>query len=137
VLLSLTAAGPVVLLLLAIGWAVVRSAPSSKISPDVYARVKEGMRREEVQAALVLPPGDYRDGAHKPGGRSYTEWWEEAGGEEFGARETAGRLRWEGNRYSIEVGFDETGVVTWKELWRHVPPTPHGALEELLAWLDW
>jgi hypothetical protein len=74
------------------------------------------------QAALGLPAGDYRDDAHKPGGRSHTEWSEQAGEAEFGSGETAGRLAWEGNEYSIVVGFDQAGVVRWKNLWKHIPP---------------
>ena len=91
------------------------------------------MGREAVQAAIGLPPGDYRDGDHRPGGRSYTEWSEEAGQVDFVDTETAGRLHWEGDTYSIVAGFDEAGVVTWKTLWRHVPPTPRGPVERLRA----
>jgi hypothetical protein len=52
---------------------------------------------------------------------------------DFVDTETAGRLHWEGDTYSIVAGFDETGVVTWKTLWRHVPPTPRGPVERLRA----
>lgn len=134
--MSLAAVGTVVLLLLAFGWYAVWAAPSPvKITPEAYERVKEGMGREEVQAAIGFPAADYRDDAHKPGGRRYTEWSEEAGEEEFGAGDTAGRLAWEGNAYSIVTGFDEAGVVRWKTLWRHVPPAPRGPVEKVLAWL--
>jgi hypothetical protein len=136
VLMSLLGLGTIVLLLLAFGWHAMQPAPpSAKIGPKAYVRVQEGMAREEVQSAIGLPPGDYRDSAHKPGGRLHTEWSEEAAGEEFGARDSASRLQWEGNTYSIVAGFDEAGLVTWKTLWRHVPPTPHGPREQLRAWL--
>jgi hypothetical protein len=134
---SLAAAGFVLLLLLAFGWYAIWALPSpAKITPAEYARVKKGMSREEVQAAVGLPAGDYRDAAHKPGGRRYTEWSEEAGEEEFGDGDTAGRLTWEGNAYSIVAGIDEAGAVSWKTLWRHVAPTPRGPVERVLAWLD-
>jgi hypothetical protein len=130
------AAGIVLLLLPAIGCYAVWAIPSPpRITPAEYAWVKGGMNREEVQAAIGLPAGDYRNAAHKPGGRWYTEWSEEAGEEEFGTRGTAGRLQWQGNTYSIEAGFDEAGLLTWKTLWRHVPPTPRGPVERVLAWL--
>jgi hypothetical protein len=133
-LASLVVAGAVVVLLLSLGWLTPRPAsPSAKISPDAYERVTSGMRREEVQAAVGLPPGDYRDGEHRPGGHSYTEWSEEAGSEEFGAGKTAGRLEWEGNGYSIVAGFDEAGRVTWKTLWQHVPPTPRTPFDHVRA----
>jgi hypothetical protein len=124
-------------LLLALGWYAVRTGPRpAQVTPEAYGRVQEGMSRAEVQAAIGLPAGDYRDRAHQPGGRRYTEWSEEAVEEEFVTGETAGRLEWEGNGYSIAAGFDEAGVVQWKTLWKHVPPTPHGPLEQLLDWLD-
>jgi hypothetical protein len=127
----------VVLFLLAFGWLDLRTtAPSARINPQAYARVEQGMHREEVQAAIGLPPGEYRDDAHQPGGRRYTEWSEEAAEQEFSARDTADRLQWEGNTYSIVAGFDEAGVVAWKTLWRHVPPTPRGPVEQLRAFLD-
>jgi hypothetical protein len=136
-LASLAAAGTVVLLLLTLSWITHPSKPASaRIDPGAYALVSEGMRREEVQAAIGLAPGDYRDGAHRPGGRSHTDWSEEAATEEFGARDTAVRLQWEGNAYSIVAGFDESGVVTWKTLWKHEAPTAHGPYEQLRAWLD-
>jgi hypothetical protein len=132
---TLAALGAVILLLLAFGWYAVKTAPA-ELTPETYERVTEGMGREEVQAAIGFPAGDYRDGAHKPGGRRYTEWSEEAGEEEFGAGDTAGRLSWQGNAYSITAGFDEAGLVRWKTLWKHVPPTPRGPVERALAWLD-
>jgi hypothetical protein len=136
VLTSLAAVVAVVLLLLAFVWyAVGTAASSARISPEAYARVQEGMRRDEVRAAVGLPPGDYRDAAHEPGGPLYTEWSEEVADEEFGAGATADRLQWEGNAYSVVAGFDEAGVVTWKTLWRHVPPTPRGPLGQFRAWL--
>jgi hypothetical protein len=121
-LASLASAG-VVVVVLALGQITAGAGPSpAKLTPQAYERVKEGMGREEVQAALRLPAGDYRDAAHKPGGRSHTDWSEQAAEEEFGSGETAGRLAWEGNEYSIVVGFDQAGVVRWKTLWKHVPP---------------
>lgn len=133
---SLAIFGAVALLLLGFGgygvW-VVRSAPD--VGPAAYERVRAGMGREEVQAALGLPAGDYRDDAHKPGGRRYTELSEQEAEEELGTGDAAGRLAWEGNAYSIVVGFDEAGLVRWKTLWRHVPPTPRGPVEKALAWL--
>jgi hypothetical protein len=135
-LASFVAAGAVVVLLLSLGWLTPRAAsPSTRISPEAYERVASGMRREEVQAVIGLPPGDYRDGEHSPGGHSYTEWSEEAGAEEFGAGATAGRLQWEGNGHSIVAGFNEAGVVTWKTLWKHVPPTPRTPFDRVRAHL--
>jgi hypothetical protein len=129
----LAVGGAVVVLVLAFGWYGARPASSARIRPEAYARIKEGMRLEEMQAAIGLPPGDYRDRAHSPGGRSYTEWSEKAGAEEYGAGESAGWHQWEGNAYSISVGFDETGGATWKTLWEHVPPTPRSPLDHLRA----
>jgi hypothetical protein len=135
VLTSLAAVGAVALALLAFSWYVVWAAPPpDRITPDAYERVKEGMSRDEAQAAVGLPAGDYRDGAHRPGGRWDTEWSEEAGDEDYGG-DTVGRLAWEGNVYSVVVGLDEAGAVRWKTLWRHVPPTPRGPVEKALAWL--
>jgi hypothetical protein len=132
----LAAVAGVVLFLLIFGWQVLRAAPGPvPITPEGYERVKQGMGREEVEAAVGLPPGDYRDGDHQPGGRWYTEWSEEAGNEEFNDGDTAGRLTWEGNAYSVVVGFDDAGAVQWKTLWKHVPPTPRGPVEKALAWL--
>jgi len=137
VLMLLAAVGTAVPLLLGLGWLATRAMPAgAEIGPAAYASVKEGMHREEVESAIGLPPGDYRDREHKPGGRSYTEWSEEAGNEEFVAGATAGRVQWEGNAYSITTGFDESGVVAWKTLWKHVPPTPRDPLGRLRAWLD-
>jgi hypothetical protein len=124
VLVSLVSAG-VVGLALAFGqFAVSADASPAWITPRAYEGVKEGMTRQDVQEAIGLPAGDYRDDAHKPGGRSYTEWSEQAAEAEFGSGDTAGRQAWEGNAYSIVVGFDDAGAVSWKTLWRHVPPTP-------------
>jgi hypothetical protein len=94
------------------------------------------MHRSEVQAAVGLPAGDYRDRAHRPGGRSFTEWAEEADGKEFGGA-TAEQLRWEGNEYDISAGFDEEGRLTWKTLWRHVPPAPRGPVDQLQRRFGW
>ena len=128
--MSLAALGAVALLLLAFGWyAAWAAAPAPDITPAAYERVRAGMAREEVQTAIGLPAGDYRDDAHKPGVRRLTEWSEQEAEEELGTGDTAGRLAWEGNAYSIVVGFDEAGVVRWKTLWKHVPPTPRGPLE--------
>jgi hypothetical protein len=124
------------MLLLAWEWPALRTAArSARIGPAAYARVTDGMSRDEVQSAIGLPPGDYRDPAHAPGGRCSTEWSEEAGQVDFVAGDTAGRLHWEGNAYGITAGFDEAGRVTWKTLWRHVPPTPRGPLGRLRAQL--
>ena len=69
VLMLLLGLGTIVLLLLAFGWHAMQPAPpSAKIGPKAYVPVQEGMAREEVQSAIGLPPGDYRDSAHKPGG---------------------------------------------------------------------
>src|SRR5947209_2454499 len=79
VFLSLAVVCTLVLLPLASGWyALWTAAPSAKIDPEAYARVAKGMGRKEIESAIGLPPGDYRDRAHEPGGRSYTEWSEEA-----------------------------------------------------------
>jgi hypothetical protein len=123
-LASLTPVG-IAVLVLTLGQFAAGAGPSrAKITAQAYERVKDGMGREEVQAALGLPAGDYRDDAHKPGGRSHTDWSEQAAEEEFGSGETGGRLTWEGNEYSIVVGFDRAGVVRWKTLWKHVPRDP-------------
>ncbi|HEX5271634.1 MAG TPA: hypothetical protein VFW33_14150 [Gemmataceae bacterium] len=132
---SLAASGAAVLFLAAFGWYAVWAAPSrARVTPAAYERIQAGMSREEVEAAVGVPAADYRHAAHRPGGRRYTEWSEEAGDEVFGG-ETANRLTWEGNKYSIAVGFDEAGAVTWKTLWKHVPPTPHTPAEKVLDWI--
>jgi hypothetical protein len=95
------------------------------------------MGREEVVAAVGLPPGDYRDRAHRPGRGRPTVWSEEAAEDELGAGATTDRLHWDGNEYGIVAGFDEGGVVVWKTLWRHVPPAPGGPLTQVRAWLGW
>src|SRR5262245_28831307 len=72
-------AAAAVLLLAGVGWCALRSAPrGGKVGPAAYARLREGMSREQAEAAVGLAPGDYRDRAHKPGGVAYTEWQEEA-----------------------------------------------------------
>jgi len=116
---------------------VLRSLPPpGRIGPEAYGRVMEGMDRAQVEKAIGLPPGDYRDRAHKPGGRAFTEWSEEAAGEEFGGA-AEDRLQWQGNDFSISAGFDEAGRVTWKTLWHHVPPPPRGPADELQRRLGW
>jgi hypothetical protein len=133
---SLVAVGGVALVVAALGWYAVWATPApARITPAAYERIAAGMSRDEVQSAIGLPAGDYRNAAHQPGGRAYTEWSEEAGQEDLGDAETPGRLTWEGNAYSITVGFDEAGFVQWKTLWKHVPPTPRGPVEKVLAWL--
>jgi hypothetical protein len=133
--ITLAAVGSVYLLLLTFGgYALWAASSPARITPEAYERVTEGMSRDDVQAALCLPPGDFRNDAHKPGGRWYTEWSEQADEKEFGDGDTAGRLSWEGNAFSIVVGFDEAGVVTWKTLWKHVPPTPRDPVEKVLTW---
>jgi hypothetical protein len=137
-LFVLVAAAGAALLLVAAGWYLLQSVPASdRINPEAYGRVGAGMTRQEVEAAVGLPPGDYRGRAHRPGGAAYAEWSEEAAGEEFSAEATAGRLHWEGEEYSIVAGFDEGGAVAWKTLWRHVPPPPRGPLDELRARVRW
>jgi hypothetical protein len=131
----LTAGGAVALSLVVVSWYVAWAAPPRvRITPEAYERVKEGMSQEEARAAMGLPAGEYRDGSHRPGGRWYTEWSEEAGDEDYGG-DTVVRLAWEGNAYSVVVGLDEVGAVRWKTLWKHVPPVPRGPVEKVLAWL--
>ncbi len=109
---------------------------SGKVAPEGYERMQTGMRYTEASAAVGLPPGDYRDRAHRPGGRSFTAWSEEAATAESGGP-SVDRLRWEGNEYSIAAGFDDAGTLTWKTLWRHVPPTPRGPADTLRRRLGW
>ena len=124
-------------LLTAVAVSVLRSLPPrGRIDAAAYGRVRQGMDRAEVQTAVGLPPGDYRDRAHRPGGRAFTEWSEEAASEEFDGV-AADRLQWEGNQYSISAGFDDTGRLAWKTLWRHVPPASRGPVDELHRRLGW
>lgn len=137
VLVRFGSAAVVALVLSALVISVLESLPPrGRIGPEAYGRVREGMDRAEVETAVGLPPGDYRDRAHRPGGRAFTEWSEEAAGEEFGGS-AEDRLQWEGNEYSISAGFDESGRVTWKTLWRHVPPAPRGPVDEVQRRLGW
>ena len=134
---ALLAAIGAVALLVAVAWYALATARVVTIGPAAYARIGTGMRQQEVGGAIGLPPGDYRDRAHRPGGSRYTEWSEEVADDELGAADAVSQLRWEGNQYGISVGFDEAGVVTWKTLWRHVPPAPRGPGEQVRAWLGW
>jgi hypothetical protein len=126
-----------VALLVAVAWYALETARVVTIGPAAYARIGTGMSQQEVGDAIGLPPGDYRTRAHRPGGSRYTEWSEEAAEDELGAAATDSQLRWECDQYSISVGFDEAGVVTWKTLWRHVPPAPRGPGEQVRTWLGW
>jgi hypothetical protein len=133
----LAAALVAVLLLTVIAVSALRSLPPrGRIDADAYGRVRQGMDRAQVQTAVGLPPGDYRDRAHRPGGRAFTEWSEEAAAEEFDGV-AADRLQWEGNEYSISAGFDDAGRLTWKTLWRHGSPPSRGPVDELHRRLGW
>jgi hypothetical protein len=111
-------------------------SPVGRIGPESYERVHDGMQQTEVMAALGLPPGDYRDRSHRPGGHAFTDWSEEAATVEFGGT-AVDRLHWEGNEYSIATGFDEAGRLAWKTLWRHETSTPRTPMDKLARRLGW
>lgn len=97
-------------LVLAGGYLVLwLTAPGDRVTPENVARLREGMTRAEVEAALGGPPGVY----HPDGERLAAlfrhpatgwEWRAAADGEADGAV-------WAGRAGAVVIGFDRDGRV--------------------------
>jgi hypothetical protein len=121
--------------------------PEDRIGPANYRRIQVGMKQEEIEAIIGLPPGDYYTGPRGVGGLM------SRGPFGFLRREKGlsvdnvcvGQIpdgftarSWEGNHYSIQVLFnaerDAVGVYLWKIRPAVDPPS---LLERFRNWLGW
>jgi len=94
--------------------------PSAPINPRAYARIKAGMTREEVEAVLGLPAGDYRDAQHVASETFPSVTL--SGWGDFGQycypdgcipdMPVAVPVLWLGSDYKIQVGFGDADRVT-------------------------
>jgi hypothetical protein len=125
----LAAAGVVPLVLALVGWYALKPpSPSSRISVEGFERIQDGMRLEEVEEVIGLPPGDYRDGAA-----------EAAGGGPPARREppeenTIRVYTWQGEERTIRVAVCSEAGVIGKGMQAHTPER-RGPVEALKAWL--
>jgi hypothetical protein len=98
------------------------------ICPAKYRQIRAGMTRQQVEAAIGLPSGDYFRGPQGVGGTSSGVYGLELAHEGLPRSaipqtwyrhpdlkpNAAIVLSWWGNRYVIDVAFDESGaVVAW------------------------
>jgi hypothetical protein len=105
-LVALAAAAAALLLRLA--------SPSSRINPDAYKRLKEGMTRAEVIAAIGGEPGDYRARPSSEDRHWQLASWGDPGwfrlvGEQFDELPAPHFDHWFGDDYEIDVVFDPQG----------------------------
>jgi hypothetical protein len=100
-------------------WAVSVPAGVNRLS---YLRIHHGMRREQVEAILGGPEGDYQtDGKN----RAHCEG---------GLHQIGRRLAfWYGDDGDVLITFDQDRRVSRSE-WRPRHPT---AMDKMLRWLDW
>jgi hypothetical protein len=84
--------------------------PGDRLGPASYTRIREGMTEAEVFAIVGLPPGDYYTGPPRSGG---------IGSGPFTHRDRQWGLntddfrtkKWFGNRYMLEITFEDGRVV--------------------------
>jgi hypothetical protein len=121
------------------------------ISPTTYRKIRAGMNRQQVEALIGLPPDSYYVGPEGLGGRfsqgAYGSELEQRGlpqsaipKEWFGQQDpeasAAVVLQWWGNRYAIDVAFDESGAaVAWRliEVFVVIKPTIE---QRIRMWLN-
>jgi hypothetical protein len=106
-------------------WLFLQAPPPPPINVEVYERIEKGMTQAEVEAAIGLPPGDYRT---DPAGRRHFA--------ELLPGKGARVVEWEADGCNIQVRVDErSGRVTSKIFGEGLrPPT---LLERLRAWAGW
>jgi hypothetical protein len=109
-------------LLGAAAWVLLRPAPpSSKITPAAAERVEPGMTQAEAEAAIGLPPGDYRSDPAGP--RHFAAFLPKPG---------VRVVEWEADRCNIQLKVDETtGRVVGKIAGE--PLAPPGFVERVRA----
>ena len=118
--------------LLVVGiWQLMASRHS--INRDGWAAIKKGMRQQEVQEILRLPPGDHRTADNEsPLDRwfrrhRYTaDWWGELDS-------NAKMVAWESNDGLVEVLFDPDGIVVGA--WFFEPTPQEQFTDKLYRWL--
>jgi hypothetical protein len=130
---------------------LVRSHP---ISPAGYKRIRLGMTKRQVEAAIGLPAGDYYTRHLRLGalsgpfvGRTLRESGlplqgaaDSRGGPGGEERQRVKLESWCGNIYRIRVAFDERGkaVSSSLDLLVHMrDSTLTRFLDQLQAWLGW
>jgi hypothetical protein len=94
-------------------WVLLRPAPpSSKINPSAAERIETGMTQAEAEAAIGLPPGDYRSDPAGP--RHFAE---------FLPRTGVRIVEWEADHCNIQLKVDEqSGRVVSKIVGEPLPP---------------
>ena len=116
--------------------------PSSPINPRAYARIKQGMTQEEVEAVFGIAAGDYRDAEYVAAGKFPSEvlkCWGDFGQYCYpdGALPdgpVSVPVAWHCNDYSIQVGFGEGGVTGCLLQGR---PARWSVLDRARAYLGW
>jgi hypothetical protein len=111
-------------LLGAAAWLLLRpDPPSSKITTAAAERIEPGMTEAEAEAAIGLPPGDYRTDPAGP--RHFAEFVPQKG---------VRLLEWEADGCNIQVKVDErSGRVLTKIAGE--PYTPPTFWQRARAWL--
>jgi hypothetical protein len=129
--------------LLGVAGFLLRSA--SPITPRAYHRIKEGMTRQEVEAVLGLPPGDYRSRA----GREDDSSWgmKELRGEyllthplkslyDEPPRDWRDEI-WMADDFEIWAWFDGDGLVKLWCLEEKTRPRKVSLVERVRTWVGW
>jgi hypothetical protein len=100
-------------LLGAAAWVLLRPAPpASKVTPAAAGRVEPGMTQAEAEAAIGLPPGDYRSDPAGP--RHFAEILPQGG---------TRVVEWEADRCNIQLKVDKrSGRVVSKIVGEPLPP---------------
>src|SRR4051812_22734585 len=99
--------GLAVALIITTGALLLYVARRGPISHVAYEQIRVGMTEEDVQAVLVLPPGNHA-----------TDFYTAVGKEEQGQKGGGSPQWWTSNIGMIEVEFDAEGKVCWKAFHR-------------------
>jgi hypothetical protein len=97
--------------------------PPTGITPAAYGRIKEGMRLEDVERIIGMPPGDYRDDDGKARAASpwqYMGYVDVLHDLHIDSFETS--VDWCSNQYGIIVWLNERGEVYDKGLCEPLKP---------------
>lgn len=107
-------------------------APKHRINQEGYEKIKVGMSQDEVEAILLVPPGNYT-GNPEFDKKTFRFFFVKKHKEDFGNKPIQ-ELEWLAREYAILVFFDNTGQAVLKY---STPMIPEEAslLEKIRRWI--
>ncbi len=103
-----------------------------RITPEAYERLRVGMTREEVQAAIGLPPGDYR--RNRGAAKVYTALDGNIP-QDIGKSSGLAFVDWWGDENMIGVWVDAQGKVAGTAISKPIPQREAGIWESFRRWI--